>query len=147
MEVLLFLIGGRLYTWMELLWRGRTHWTMFLLGGMCFVVIGILNEHLFPWELSFLEQAVIGAAIVTVLEFLTGCIVNLWLGWNVWDYSTLPCNLLGQICLYYFILWIAMSAIGIIIDDWSRYLSSLFLCKFFPWLSIEPREKPHYRLF
>jgi len=146
-EALLFVIGGRLYTWLELLWRGRTHWTMFLLGGICFVVIGILNEHLFPWELSLVEQSVVGAAIVTVLEFLTGCIVNLWLGLDVWDYSSLPCNLLGQICLYYFILWIPMSAVGIIVDDWSRYLSGLFLRKFFPRLSIEPREKPHYILF
>ena len=45
---MLFLIGGRLYTWLELACRGRTHWTMFILGGLCFVIIGLLNEHLFP---------------------------------------------------------------------------------------------------
>lgn len=70
MEILLFLIGGRLYTWLELACRGRTHWTMFILGGLCFVIIGLLNEHLFPWDLALMQQAVIGAVIITVLEFL-----------------------------------------------------------------------------
>ena len=36
------------------------------------------------------QQVLIGAVGITILEFLTGCIVNLWLGWGVWDYSNLP---------------------------------------------------------
>ncbi len=147
MEAFLFIVGGRIYTWIEILWRGWSHWTMFILGGLGFVVLGILNEHLFPWDLSLAEQTVIGAMIVTVMEFFTGCIVNLWLGWQVWDYSDMPFNLCGQVCLYYFLLWILLSAVGIIADDWIRYLASLFMRRFFPWVRIEPREKPHYRLF
>ena len=49
------------------------------------------------------------AVIITVLEFVTGCIVNLWLGWNVWDYSELPFNILGQVCLYFFFAWFFIS--------------------------------------
>ena len=37
-------LGGLAYMGVELLWRGRTHWTMGVLGGVCFVVIGRLNE-------------------------------------------------------------------------------------------------------
>ena len=50
MEIVLGLIGGLLYTWIEMLWRGYTHWTMFLLGGGCFVVLGLLNEYKIPWH-------------------------------------------------------------------------------------------------
>ena len=121
MEIVLGLIGGLLYTWIEMLWRGYTHWTMFLLGGGCFVVLGLLNEYKIPWHWCLLRQAAVGACIVTGFEFITGCIVNLWLGWQVWDYSDLPFNLLGQICLYYFLLWIPLSAAAIVLDDWLRY--------------------------
>ena len=144
MEIILGIIGGRLYTWIELLWRGWTHWTMFLLGGGCFVVLGLLNEYKIPWRWCLLRQAVVGACIVTGFEFLTGCIVNLWLGWGVWDYSNLPFNICGQVCLYYFMLWIPLSAAGIILDDWLRYLIYIALRGWFPWML--PRQWPHYRL-
>ena len=145
MEAVLFLIGGKAYTWIEILWRGFTHWSMFLLGGGCFVIMGLLNEYRFKWNQSLLIQSLISAVVITVLEFFTGCIVNLWLGWNVWDYSGLPCNLLGQICLQYFLLWIPLSMIGIILDDWIRYCLYLILHKIFP--KMEKRERPSYILF
>ena len=142
MEALLFLAGGRLYTWIELLWRGRTHWTMFLLGGLCFVIMGLLNEYAIPWHWCFLRQVLVSACAITVCEFCTGCVVNLWLGWQVWDYSDLQLNLYGQICLYYFLLWIPLSAVGIILDDWIRYLMYLGLHGWFP--EMQRRERPHY---
>ena len=145
MEAVLFFIGGRVYTWIELLWRGFTHWSMFLLGGGCFVIMGLLNEHKFKWKQSLLLQSLISAIAITILEFFTGCIVNLWLGWNVWDYSGLPFNLWGQICLQYFLLWIPLSMIGIILDDWIRYILYLILHKVFP--KMEKRERPQYILF
>lgn len=140
----MFCIGGGIYTFLEMVFRGRTHWTMFLLGGLCFVIVGLLNEHLFPWDLALMQQAVIGAVIITVLEFLTGCIVNLWLEWGVWDYSGLPCNLLGQICLYYFLLWILLAVVCIVFDDWLRYWNYLAFRKWRPWM--RKRERPHYTL-
>ena len=78
-ETALAVCGGCLYVVLELLWRGRSHWTMFILGGVCFVLIGAINE-VIPWEMPLVLQGVIGSAcIVTPLEFVTGCIVNLWL--------------------------------------------------------------------
>lgn len=143
MECVLFLIGGRVYTWIELLWRGFTHWTMFLLGGMCFVIMGLLNENVFPWRLSLALQALISAVVITVFELITGCIVNIWLGWQIWDYSRLPFNILGQVCLYYFLLWIPLSVVGIILDDWIRYLVYLALRDVCPKMQV--REKPYYK--
>lgn len=112
--------GGLLYVILELLWRGRSHWTMFILGGLCFMALGLINEVL-PWDMPLWQQILVGAAIVTVLEFVTGYVVNIWLGWSVWDYSGLPGNILGQNCPQYCLLWLPVSLAGIVLDDWLRY--------------------------
>lgn len=126
----LFLIGGAIYVLIELVYRGYSHWTMFLLGGLCFVLIGGVNEYI-PWEMPLWLQAGIGAVIITALEFICGCIVNLALGWNVWDYSNTPLNILGQVCLPFAIIWFVIAHFGIVLDDYLRY-----------WLFKE--EKPYY---
>ena len=131
--VFLGIIGSIIYMSLEILWRGYTHWTMGILGGICFICLGLINEIL-SWETPLVLQMLIGSTIITILEFITGCIVNLWLGWNVWDYSNLPLNLLGQICLPFSILWYFISAIGIVIDDYIRYI-------YFD------EERPRYKLF
>lgn len=113
-------VGGMLYVLIELAWRGWSHWTMFLLGDICFVYLGLINEVL-HWDTSLWLQILIGAVGITTLEFLTGCIVNLWLGWGIWDYSGIPGNILGQICPQYMLLWLPVSLAGIILDDWIRY--------------------------
>ena len=129
----LFIAGGTIYGMIEMLSRGYTHWTMGVLGGICFICLGLINE-LLSWETPLVLQMLIGSTIITILEFITGCIVNLWLGWNIWDYSNLPLNLLGQICLPFSILWYFISAIGIVIDDYIRYI-------YFD------EEYPRYKLF
>ena len=93
---------------------------MFFLGGLCFVFLGLINEAL-SWKMLLWMQVFIGAVGITTLEFLTGCIVNLALGWNVWDYSGMPGTLLGQICPQYFLLWLPVALAGIVLDDWIRY--------------------------
>lgn len=123
-------IGGLLYVILEMIWRGYSHWTMYLVGGICFLLIGAINE-IIPWEMPLLWQCIIGALIVTSVELVSGCIINIWLGWHVWDYSDMPFNLWGQICLPFSLLWVLISAVAIVLDDWLRY-----------WLFKE--EKPHY---
>lgn len=128
----LFWFGGATYVALEVIWRGYSHWTMLLLAGILFIIIGLLNE-IWSWNLKFRYQVLISTAIATILELFTGLIVNVCLGWNVWDYSNVPFNFLGQICLPYTFLWIALSAVAIILDDVLRW-------KFFG------EEKPHYTL-
>src|SRR5574344_136296 len=127
----LFFVGATIYVIIEKLYRGYSHWTMFLLGGICFIALGLINE-VIPWDMPLLLQMFIGGVIITILEFITGCVVNLWLGWNVWDYSELPFNLWGQISLFSSIVWVGLSLAGIVLDDTIRW-------KFFS------EDKPHYR--
>ena len=131
-NAVLYSVGGIIYYLIEILWRGHSHWTMCLLGGFCFLCIGLINEF-FTWEIKIWNQAIYGTALITVLEFFSGCIINIWLGWNVWDYSNVPFNVLGQICLPYIILWFPLTIVGILLDDYLRY-----------WLFNE--EKPHYKI-
>ena len=92
---------------------------MFLLGGLCFWLIGQLDH---SRTVPLAAQAVLGAALVTVLELLTGLVVNCRLGLGVWDYSSLPMNYRGQICLAFFLLWIPLSAAAVFADDGLRRL-------------------------
>lgn len=125
-------IGGTLYMFLETLWRGYTHWLMFFVGGLCFLCVGAINE-IVPWEMPLYEQMGIGALVITTIEFVSGCVFNLLLGMNIWDYSNLPFNVLGQICLPFTILWFFLSLVAIVLDDYLRW--KLF-----------DEEKPEYRL-
>lgn len=129
----LFSFGGIIYVIIELLWRGYSHWSMFILGGLCFVLLGLINKK-YNWDTPLVIQMLLGAFIITILEFIAGCILNLYLNLNVWDYSDMPLNILGQICLPYMILWFLLSPVCIIVDDYMRYL-------FFD------EEKPRYKIF
>ena len=99
----IWLIGSAGYSLIEILWRGFTHWTMAVTGGICFVVLYRLDRRHSRERLPF--KCLRGAAAITAIEFLVGCIVNLKLHWQVWDYSGSFGNLLGQICPLYTIFW------------------------------------------
>lgn len=99
----LFLIGAVGYALLETAWRGYTHWSMLLAGGVCFVLFSLINAR---WRLRpLLYKVLLCALAVTGVELVFGLIFNLWLGLDVWDYSALPFNFLGQICLIYTVLW------------------------------------------
>lgn len=129
----LFLIGGGAYVLMELLFRGHTHWTMAILGGVCFLLIGGINNWI-PWEMPLPLQCILGAGIVTLAELLAGLVLNVWLGLGIWDYSNMPHNFLGQICPQFSAAWVGLSLLAILLDDWIRY-----------WLWGE--ERPRYAIF
>lgn len=131
--LILILLGGLFYVGIEVIYRGYSHWTMFLVGGLAFYLIGAINEYI-EWDMPMVKQMAIGMVIITCLEFIVGFVVNIILGWQVWDYSQVPFNLLGQICLPFCVIWYFISAVAIIADDYIRYY--LF-----------GEEKPIYKLF
>lgn len=135
--LILFLTGGSIYYLIEYFYKmfishGITHWSMFLLGGICFILIGGINEYI-PWDMCIIKQGLIGTLIILTLEFIFGYILNIILQLNIWDYSNLPFNILGQICLPFAVIWFGLSLIAIFLDDFLRW--KLF-----------NEEKPHYTL-
>jgi uncharacterized membrane protein len=115
--ILIFLIGALGYGLLETLFRGFTHWTMLITGGIVFTVLYHIyskNENAPLWQ-----KAIVGAFIITMIEFAVGCIVNLWLGWNVWDYSGFAYNVFSQICLAFTALWFFLC---IPLSYFTRYL-------------------------
>lgn len=98
---ILFLSGGAGYGLIEILWRGNTHWSMVLTGGACFLLIYTVNTA----PINFFTKCAVCAFAITGVEFTVGCFVNIILKLNVWDYSDLRFNFLGQVCLDYTALW------------------------------------------
>lgn len=105
----MFGIGGGIYVLLELLVRSRSHISMFFAGGfstaLIFSTCCIGRRRQRRWYCKCL----IGSGIITVVELLTGVIVNLWLRLQVWDYSAMPWNLWGQICLPFSLLWFVLT--------------------------------------
>lgn len=133
-QLFLFLVFGFVYFIIETIWKGHlTHWSMFVVAGIVGVLIGGINEYI-PWEMPFFLQCGIGTVIATVIEGISGLILNVYLGLNIWDYSNVPFNFFyQQCCLPFCIAWFILSGACIIVDDYIRY-------------KIFNEEHPHYIL-
>ena len=101
----LFYLGGAGYMTVEFLWRGRSHGSMFLLGGLCFTAIGRLYRRL--CKLPLLLRGICSGILITALELFTGLLVNR--SYAVWDYRRQPLNFKGQICPLYSLFWVLLS--------------------------------------
>ncbi len=97
-----FLAGGLGYGLLELVYRGHTHWTMPLAGGLALVLIYAASNGI---KARQWQKWVMGASIISAVEFVTGGLVNILLGWNVWDYSHHRFDLMGQICALFTLQW------------------------------------------
>jgi uncharacterized membrane protein len=106
---LVFLLGGLTYAFIEVSARGYTHWSMVLTGGVCLLLMYEINLRT---KLNWWIKYLIGAGIITYFELVVGVVVNIIMHWNVWDYSHLPLNFLGQICVPYFFIWYMVSIVG-----------------------------------
>lgn len=110
--VLLFLIGGGVYVALEFFWRGWSHPSMFATGGLALVLLNGLSTRLSAFPLVLL--CAIATLVLTALEFVVGALVNVRLKLRVWDYSHLPNNLYGQVCLRYSLLWFGLSVPAVV---------------------------------
>ena len=99
----LFALGAAGYPLIEILWRRKTHWTMSLLGGVCCLSLGSFFNRFSYF--SLFKKCVCGSLIITFAEFCCGCVVNIKMKRNVWNYANLRLNIKGQICLVYSFLW------------------------------------------
>ena len=109
----LFCLGGMAYVGLELLWRGRSHYSMFLAGGASLLLIGQLNRT--QPRLALPLRALTGAGIITMVELAAGLLFNR--DYAVWDYRSLPGNWLGLICPRFFLLWLVLATLVLLIYD------------------------------
>ena len=117
--LLTFFLGGTIYVLLELLWRGRSHVSMFCAGGLALL---LLHGLFLRFALPLFAQCLLGGLVLTAIEFVAGAIVNVRLKLNVWDYSKMPLNLYGQVCLPFSLLWCLLT---LPISFLSSYLATL----------------------
>lgn len=107
--IIIFGLGAFIYGAIEVIVRGYTHWTMALTGGAVMALFMLINR---SRDVNILLRCLLGALVITSLEFAVGAVVNLGLGWDVWDYSEKPFNIMGQICPLFMLGWFALSLPG-----------------------------------
>ena len=115
--------------------RGRPEaisWTMLALAILLAIPLERFGAEL-PWDCPLWLQPLICGTAITAAELAAGLVLNICLGMAVWDYSTLPGNLWGQICPQFWALWCLLSLPMIVILDWLRY-------------AVEGGEIPHYTM-
>lgn len=112
----LFFIGAVGYGLIEILWRGHTHWTMILTGGVCLMIMHWSN--LRHYDESLWIKCAYGSMYVTLVEFAVGWIVNIRLNMNVWDYSDRFMNIMGQVCLLYSVFWYFLTIPSVMLTNY-----------------------------
>lgn len=110
-----FGLGAFSYGLIEILWRGYTHWSMMIAGGLCFLSFASISERFKSKCLAI--KCIIGGLTVTAIEFVFGLIFNILLKKQVWDYSDRPFNLFGQVCLLFTLLWGLLCVVAIPLAD------------------------------
>ncbi len=132
-DVFIFLTGSFAYPVLELIWRGQTHSSMALAGGICLCLINhiccdVLEDN------NMVSRCMAGSGVITGVELVLGLLLNRLLGFDIWDYSNVPLNLLGQVCLPYSFLWMGLS------------LPAMAFCELFRESSLEEHAKRNLRL-
>ena len=137
--MLLWTWGGTVYYLLEVAYKSltghpeRISWTMLVIAILLCIPVERCGAEL-PWDCPLWLQALCCAMLVTAVEFVSGLVLNVWLGLDIWDYSDLPFNFMGQICLQFFFVWWGLCFVFIPVFDWMRW-------------AVEGGEKPHYRIF
>ena len=138
LSLLLWTWGGTVYFFGEVIYKTLSHhperisWTMLVLALILCIPLERCGAELI-WEMPIWLQSICCTLLITLTELVSGLIINVWLGLNVWDYSNLSYNFMRQICLQFSAIWLVLSIIGIFIFDWVRYI-------------VQGGEKPHYHV-
>lgn len=120
-NVILFTVGFCLYITMEVLFRGYSFPLMGVCAGLVVVLLDKINDYI-SWDIDILVQSILGMLMVTIMELIIGTI---FLDTNLlpvmWDYSNLPLNFRGIICIPFMALWMILSFIAILVADSINY--------------------------
>ena len=121
--VFLIVAGGSTYYLIEIWFRGFSHWTMFVLGGVALTFCSFQGE-VMHWSEPMWIQIIRAVLFLTSLEFMTGIICNKWLKIGIWDYRDQPFQLCGQICLPFMVMFSGLLCLAIVLGGvvlWGVY--------------------------
>lgn len=125
-----FVLGAAGYYMLETLWRGHSHWSMAAAGGISLLFLINIFRKLKNAPLYF--KSIVGGTVITAVEFVFGIVFNLFLGMSVWDYSSVPGNILGQICPAFTVLWCGLSFVVALFEKVLSSEKFVFLRKALP---------------
>lgn len=128
----LFICGFCCYITAEVLFRGYSYKLMGMLGGICMCIIGGLNNYI-SWDMPLLAQMTTGASVVTIFELIIGLADKYYWHIGMWDYSHMPLNFDGVICVPFFFAWMFLSFFVIILSDAIEYYV------------FHEKQRPYYR--
>ena len=124
--LLIWFILGMMYFTLEGIWRipkgGYANIAMLPVGGLCGLCVGTINQIPKFYNMKIIYQSIIGAVITTIIEFISGLFLNCYLQLGIWDYSNLPVNILGQVCLPFSLIWFVIMPLCIWLEDKIRYV-------------------------
>lgn len=133
-EFTLFFVGFLGYITIELTFRGYTYWQMGMCGGIVTLILDKINDRI-SWDLDILIQGFLGSFLITSMELVVGFLTLINGKESMWDYSNLPLNYKGIICVPFSLLWILLSIVAIFIADAINYYI------------FDEEPAPYYRLF
>ena len=145
---ILFIVGFCVYITIEVCFRGYSFPLMGIVGGIDFILIDKINDRI-SWHIGILIQGIIGSAIITLSELIVGTIDRLYLHLNMWDYSNLPFNYNGVICLEFSLLWIIMAVVAVFLADMINYYVLYNETRphyhFLKWIFYMPERKSFFK--
>ena len=121
----IWFLMGMVYFTIEGFWRipsgGYSNIVMLFIGGLCGVLVGSINQIPKFQNMSIFTQSIIGAIIVLIIEYISGYILNIKLGLEIWDYSDMFLNINGQVCLTFGLFWFLLMPLTIWLEDYIRF--------------------------
>lgn len=134
-SILLFLVGYCTYISIEVTYRNISYPIMGICGGLAILLLDKINDNI-SWNIDLCLQGLCGSALITFFELIIGEIaLHTSLLPIMWDYSNVPLNFDGVICLPFSIVWFFLSVPAIFLADAINY-----------YVLDEP-QVPYYNLF
>jgi uncharacterized membrane protein len=129
-NIIIFVVFGTIYINIEVLFRALQYYEdfgpaligysslwMFLVGGLSALLVGLINEN---FKMPLPLECLLGGLIITLIELISGLILNKWLGFYLWDYTDMPLNIEGQVSLLFSMFWIMLVPCIHFLDDLLR---------------------------
>ena len=133
-NLVLFLVGFCSYITIETLFRGYSYWQMGICGGLAIVILDKIND-LISWDVDIIIQGTFGSLLITFMELIIGLTQDYFSLPHMWDYSNMPLNYRGIICVPFMAIWFLLSWVAILLSDCINYYV------------FEEMPVPYYKLF